>query len=154
MPIKLKSRLDLDINEKFLLCTLYTLSESQKIFKNLNLTTDLYLDNNNYSTFSINIKNLHEVCNLLNKTSLRTFSYILINPLLKLKNLAVVSSSKNIFKDKEVYNDKILLKKYLIRFKYNYYRYFCSQNENWKDLPTDKELNLSAIILLFLITGL
>ena len=47
MPIKLKSRLDLDINEKFLLCTLYTFSESQKIFTNLNSTIDLDLDTNN-----------------------------------------------------------------------------------------------------------
>ena len=154
MPIQLKSKFDLDINEKFLLCTLYTIYESQKIFKNLNLTNDIYLDTDSYHNFSVNLKNLREVYNLLTKPSLRRFSYILINPLLKLKNSPADSYNENILKDKEVYNDKILLKKYLIRFKYNYHRYFRYQSGDLKDLPTDKELNVSAITLLFLVTGI
>lgn len=152
MPKPKKIFLDLTKSEKLLICTLYTICESQKIFKKLNLKNDIYLDLSSRDGFFNNLENFREVYVLLNKTSLRKFSYILISPLLKLKYAPL--PKKNITKFEEIYYDRTLLKSYLTRFRYNYHRYFICQSTTWQYLPTDKEINICAITILFLIIGI
>ena len=147
----------LNFNLSLLLCSLYTLFEFHKIFKRLNLKEDIFLNVNNIDYFSKNKEGeiSKEFYMLVNKLSLRQLSYFILKPFLS-SNYFNTFSLNNKVKDwnKGFYNEMILVKKYLQKFKYNYKRYFFSQNGTFVNLPPNKELNMYAIKLLFLITGI
>mgnify|MGYP001174571616 FL=1 len=147
----------LNFNLSLLLCSLYTLFEFHKIFKRLNLKEDIFLNVNNIDYFSKNKEGeiSKEFYMLVNKLSLRQLSYFILKPFLS-SNYFNTFSPNNKVKDwnKGFYNEMILVKKYLQKFKYNYKRYFFSQNGTFVNLPPNKELNMYAIKLLFLITGI
>ena len=125
----------------YLVCSLYTLSEYHQLFKKLDLKNDIYINISNGDRFSRKIDNLGDFYLLLNKASLRRFTNFLITPIKS-------------FEKEENYNETILLKKYLRKFKYHYRRYFFYQNGNYLNLPTNKELNGFAVKMLFLLTGI
>ena len=66
----------------FLVCSLYTLFETHKTFTLTNIKQDIYSNLNNDNYFSIEMESFKEFYKLLNKLSLRRFSYILIKPIL------------------------------------------------------------------------
>ena len=132
-----------------LICSLYTISENHNLFKTLNLLNDLQLNINNDDCISIEIKNFKVISQLLNKTSLRRHSYSLIKPLLNQNSPLRFDTI-----EKNGINELFLIKKYLKKYKYHYRRYFFYQNGDYKNLLTDKELNMDAIKSLFLITGI
>ena len=139
------------INSSLLICSLYTIAENNKIFKELNLKNDVYLSMLDSDHFSTNSKNFTDFYKLLNKPSLRRFAYSLIKPLLK-ENYLIFSYNKNV--TREVFDETTSLKKYLRKFKHNYCRFFFNQNVSYEYLNTDKNIDTHAVELLFLITGI
>ena len=136
------------LNLRFLLCGTYTLKENHKIFKQITLKKDIYL-NINLDGKVANPKK--EFYDLLNSLALRRFAYILVKPIL-LKNPPPFSF--NLIGNKKIWNETILLKKYLRKFKHNYRKIFFFQNGNFGNLPTEKEMNTLAIKFLFLVAGI
>ena len=141
------------VNLDYLICSLYTLYGSHKVFKKLNLKNDLYFTNENIEYFSNfkRVENLYELESLLNKPSLKQFAFYLLAPFLNLNSF--FNNEAKFFND-EVDKQIILLKKYLRKFNRNYKRYFFYQNGTYTTLPTNKEINTYGIESLFLLTGL
>lgn len=130
------------INPSPLICCLYTLANRNKFLKE-NFKKDIFLHvNSKKDHFSADVKQLGELYKILNNLSLRRFAYRLIKPLVSKNNVEDIS------------DETALLKKYLRKFKYNYRLYFFHQNDNYELLPTDKEINMSAIKSLFFIVGI
>ena len=130
------------INPSPLICCLYTLANRNKFLKE-NFKKDIFLHvNSKKEHFSADVKQLGELYKILNNLSLRRFAYRLIKPLVSKNNVEDIS------------DETALLKKYLRKFKYNYRLYFFHQNDNYELLPTDKEINMSAIKSLFFIVGI
>ena len=153
MPIT--EKLLLYDNLSSLICALYTLSGNSKLFKKLNLKGEILLCISKNDPFSSDLEKLNEFYKLLNSSSLRRFVFILLKPILDKSYFSFSSSKDNdIIKKKNYKEESILLKKYLRKFKYNYYYYFYYQTGNFGNLPTDREMNLSAIKLLFFIVGI
>ena len=130
---------------KFLICSLFSLSKNHKFFKKLNLNKNRYL--NDTESYLNNSDNFNDLKQLTSKPSIRRFSYNLVKPIL----LSTFFSSTNQVTNKD---STTALKKYLRLFKYNYQRYFVSQNANFNNIPTHKELNMIAIKYLFLLSGI
>lgn len=135
------------IELSFLICSLYTLYQNNRLFKNLNLKTDLYLSLNSRDHLSNKEQTFSDLYDLLNNKSLRRFVFKLLKPVFKKE---CFSNTKNKISKEE----EILLKKYLNRFKHNYYHYFFYQNNNFNNALKEKEINLYAIKVLFLIVGI
>ena len=144
----------LNTNSSYIICTLYTLISKDKIFKKLNLKKETYLKLNSDNNLFIPKENIKDLYILLNTPALRRFAYNLAKPLINSPSQLIISTKKGNPLPQENYNEIILLKKYLRKFKYNYRRYFFSQVENYDNFPTDKEINMSAIKILFLIIGI
>jgi len=96
---------------------------------------------------SLKQENFSSLYRLLNKVSLRQFSYILISPIFQKQSYFIQENIPASFK---TYWEIILLKQYLKKFKFIYKRYFLNDVLN---LPADKELNYFAIISLMMIIG-
>lgn len=135
MTKKLTVKIDLN----YLICSLYTLSEYHILFKELNLKNTMFLNTNDDENY---IETIGKLYKLLNSSSLRRFSIILLNPILQKSNL------------NEISNETALLKKYLRKFKYNYFKYFYRQYENVGRAPTPKEINIYSLKVLFLLAGI
>tara|TARA_B110000971_G_scaffold204399_1_gene225814 strand:+ start:9036 stop:9488 length:453 start_codon:yes stop_codon:yes gene_type:complete len=144
----------LNTNSSYIICTLYTLISKDKIFKKLNLKKETHLKLNSDNNLFIPNENIEDLYVLLNAPALRRFAYSLVKPLINSSSQLIISAKKGNMLSQENYNEIILLKKYLRKFKYNYRRYFFCQSENYNDFPNDKEINMSAIKLLLLITGI
>ena len=132
------------VDLKLLVCGLYTISENDRFFKKIKFKKD---------KFSLDKQDLHEFKILLNSPPLRKFAFKLLKPLLN-KNNSLSSIKDNQFIQDESYNEIILLKKYLRKFKYNYYRFFYFQNISSRYFFTEKETNKIAIRFLFLLVGI
>ena len=132
------------VDLKLLVCGLYTISENDRFFKKIKFKKD---------KFSLDKQDLHEFRILLNSPPLRKFAFKLLKPLLN-KNNSLSSIKDNQFIQDESYNEIILLKKYLRKFKYNYYRFFYFQNISSRYFFTEKETNKIAIRFLFLLVGI
>ena len=130
----------------YLICCLYTLSGSHKVFKKLNLRNDL--DIKHFSKFKG--ENFYQLENLLNKASLNQFLLYLLTPFLNL-NDDLNGATKLLNCDRY---QLVLLEKYIRKFRRNYKRYFFYQNGNYANLPTDREINTYAIETLFLLIGI
>lgn len=143
----------LETNLSSLICSLYTLSGNNKFFQKLALKNDIFFCIKNKDHFSRNGETFTEFYKLLNNPSLRRFAFILIKPVLD-NTFVSFSSIEEITTQKKNYREEtILLKKYLYKFKYNYY-YFYYQKGDYENLPTEKEINIAAIQVLFLIVGI
>jgi len=151
MEISKKTKFKFNLSS--LLCGLYTLSENDKFFKKVSLKNDIFLNINSNDYFSPKLVNCHNFTKLLNKLSLRRFSYNLLKPVLTANYIDLALNNNNGGRTKECYEEIILLRKYLRKFKYNYRSYFIEQSRNFNNLPSDKELNTSAIDILFLFSG-
>ena len=126
-PLKLKA--------EFLVLILFILRPKDKVFRKISIgsnfkETDLVL-----------------VKELLNKKSIRNFSYQLIEPILK--------------KESPFTNDSLILnttplqlENYLKKFKYYYRRYYFPKKQKSRKLPTDRELNILIVEALILICGI
>lgn len=145
----LSKNIDLD----FLKCGLYTLLTTHKIFKNLNIKDDVYIENNSNNYLFTDVKIINKFSNLLNKPTIKGFAYYLLKPLFKTTTFLTFSKLENQSQNRKEEDEVILLKKYLKKFKYNYSRYFIYPNSNYKNVFTEKELNMYAIKFLFLIVG-
>ena len=143
-----------DVNLSFLICSLYTIHETEEIFKQQNLKKSVYFYSYLNEDFSVDIDYLQKTYKMLNRVSLRRYSYFLMKPLLNFKKSALKSTINNGSLGKDIDNSTIFLKKYLKKFKYNYNRYFIRQNINNENLPTNKEINECAIKLLFVFAGI
>ena len=132
------------VDLKLLVCGLYTISENDRFFKRIKFKKE---------KFSLDKQDLHEFKILLNSPPLRKFAFKLLKPLLN-KNNSLSSIKDNQFIQDESYNEIILLKKYLRKFKYNYYRFFYFQNISSRYFFTEKETNKIAIRFLFLLVGI
>lgn len=151
MSISEKPRFD--INLEFIFCGLYTLSEFDVVFKKLNLQNILFSNTYNTNSLLSNFKNFSKFYKILNNRDLRIFSYILLTPLRNDKYL-YSSFTENGGIEEEIYEEVILLKRYLRKFKYTYFKYFYYQNRNSGIGPTVKELNTIALKFLFLLVGI
>ena len=143
-----------DVNLSFLICSLYTICETEEIFKKLNLKKSVYFYLYINENFAIDLDSLQNTYKILNRVSVRRYSYFLIKPFLNLKKSSKNSTIKKTSQNKENYTSTVFLKKYLRKFKYNYNRYFIRQNSTYENLPTNKEINESAIKLLFIFAGI
>ena len=152
MEISKKTKFKFNLSS--LLCGLYTLSENDKFFKKVSLKNDIFLNINSNDYFSPELVNWHNFTKLLNKLSLRRFSYNLLKPVLTANYIDLALNNNNEGRTKECYEEIILFRKYLRKFKYNYRSYFIEQSRNFNNLPSDKELNTSAIDVLFLFSGI
>ena len=134
----------------FLICTLYTLLAEDKIFKDLNMGDNIYLRATKNTLLSNKIKNFNDFYSLINNLTIRRFAYILIRPILLEKYEISAYTMKNV----ELREDTILLKKYLVKFRFNYNRYFVYNIEQDNNLMASKEINSLAIESLFFLTGI
>jgi hypothetical protein len=146
----LKNHLN-NINLNYLLCGLYTLSGNHRFFKKLNFTSHIYIDKNEIDDFYSG--NIYDFYTLLDKSTSRRFAFQLIKPFLKKNYLIKTSHIENKIVNIDTIQETILLKRYLKKFKYNYYRYFFCKNVKLNS-PTSKEVNMAAIELLFLLLGI
>ena len=142
------------INLNYLICSLYTLSEYNPIFKKLILKNTNYLNKNNKNHFLNNTSNFTEFYNFLNSAGVRRFAIILLHPLLKKDYLSYSCIQYNECIDKDTCNEMFLLQRYLRKFTYNYLNHFQAQNENFEQLSNRKELNTAALTSLFLLAGI
>jgi len=130
-----------------ILCSLFTLSPNEKLFKNLNVKQKFYSGvDDNYAILMDN-QIVEDLYSIINKKSIRQLAYSIVLPLLS-KNYRIPLSQPT------QKNKAILLKKYFKKYRYTYYRYFFPVNTKTKYLPTNTELNNSAIRSLFLILGI
>ena len=134
----------IEFNIKLLICSLYTLQGYQKNFKNLNVKNNFYFDTNYQKNNFKNIENFDALKKTSNQSSLSQLAFTLISPLITTKQDIIPYYSKN----------KTLLKKYLNKFKYNYQRNFLCQSGIKVNLPSDKQINLNAIKILFFFAGI
>ena len=137
----------------FLICgiyTIYTLVPNNIHFKSMNVNSNFLLDSDEHICASLKQENFSPFYKLLNKVSLRQFSYILISPLLQEKSYFCQESLPE---SVMIYWEIILLKNYLKKFKLIYKRYFLRYICNLNKMPTDKEINYFAIASLFMIVG-
>ena len=142
-PNKLVNSIELSV----LICSLYTLYQNNRLFKKLILKNDLYLSLNSKDHFSNKEEIFTDLYTLLNNVSLRRFVFKLLKPIYKTGYFS--KTAKEISK-----KETFLLKKYLSKFKHNYYHYFFYQTNNFDNTLTEREINLYAIKILFLIVGI
>ena len=144
-----KTDLLLIINFRFVFCTLYTLSTNNIIFKKLYLENSAVPNIKNLSDFSSSSDKNYEIFSLLNNPLFRSFTYSMTCPFLRnnYSFLLVKSDIKQL-------NKNGYLKKYLKKFKCNYHRYFSYRDRRCPNIATDKEINMYAIKMLLLITGI
>ena len=147
-----QSKLDISLN--YLVCSLYTLSEYNPVFKKLILKNTIYINKNNKNHFLNNSDNFTEFYKFLDSAAVRRFAIILLHPLLKKGYLSYSFIKDNELIDKDSYNEMFLLKRYLRKFTYNYLNYFHAQNENLENFSNRKELNTAALKSLFLLAGI
>ena len=147
-------KVECNVNLSTLLCGLYTLSENDQFFKKISLKTDIFININNNDYFSPKVENCYEFTKLLNKASLRRFSYSLLKPILTENYIKHPFTTKNNEWAKDWYSEIILLKQYIRKFKYNYRAYFVKQGENFYNVLSDKELNTYGLHTLFLLSGI
>ena len=130
-----------------LICSLLVFVPTDELFKKLDLKKDIYwgLKNESFA-----LKNVEYFYPLLNKISIRRFSYNLIKPVIS-KQLpdSDIKKTKNNFN-----NETILLQKYLKKFKVFYKQYFLINEDNTNRLLTDKDINSLALESLFILSGI
>ena len=130
-----------------LICSLLVFVPTDELFKKLDLKKDIYwgLKNKSFA-----LKNVEYFYPLLNKISIRRFSYNLIKPVIS-KQLpdSDIKKTKNNFN-----NETILLQKYLKKFKVFYKQYFLINEDNTNRLLTDKDINSLALESLFILSGI
>ena len=141
-----KQNINLRLN--FLICSLFVLTSTDKLFTVLDLRKDIYCIIDEQSLI---MEHFEALCLLLNKIPLRQFAYILIRPILFKKLIS--SKALTPIEHKELDTQAILLRKYLKKFREFYRRYFRGNEKNKIVLLTDKEINFFAIETLFLIAG-
>ena len=147
-------KVECNFNLSSLLCGLYTLSENDQFFKKISLKNDIFISINNNDYFSTIVENCYEFTKLLNKASLRRFSYSLVKPILTENYIKHPLTTKNNEWANDCYSEIILLKQYLRKFKYNYRAYFVEQGENFYNVLSEKELNTYGLHTLFLLSGI
>ena len=148
--LKTKGKIPLSgVPFSLLLCSLYNLCENNTLFKRFNIRNDIFLNVNNEDIISNNNELSTNVYALINKKSLRRFVFRLLKPLISQPNLLEYFPVTGESKD-----NVELLGKYLRKFKYNYYLYFSDQTVAQRKYLTEKELNSSAIKILFLLVGI
>ena len=153
--MSVSKKLLLGTNLTSLICTLYTLSEDNRLFKKLNLKNDIFPCINNEDHFYRDEEIFFKFSLLLNDSSLRRFAFKLIKPIFNRTYFPSSSFKNNSNGKNKIYKEEgVLLRKYLRKFKYNYYYYFYNQKLDSGTLSTEKEINLTAIKLLFLIVGI
>jgi len=136
-----------------LICTLYTLSEENNVFKYVNLKHSIFFNKKVWKGPTNSLGIFQEFYLLINKSSLRKFAYLLLKPLLfSTDSILTCNITKGDVENNN--NETILLKRYLRKFQYNYRRYFLYHNGNYENLPTSKEINTYAIKTLFLLAGI
>lgn len=135
------------IDRSFLICSIYTLLPEDKIFQSLEYRygLDLTLVNNGYLYNKLIYSN--SFYSVINKINMRKFAYNLVEPIL-VENYLI---SALITKNEKLTYQTTNFKRYLKKFRYNYYMYFCRYGKN---LITDKEINSFAVESLFLLTGI
>ena len=141
--------LEAEIN--FLVCSLCTLSPNDKTFKFFNRKSRLAFRLKKESLTLITIDDLSHLREMLNRKSLRQFSYQLLEPIIEegdvLEEFYLPPTPK-------LDKNTILLKRYLKKFKHTYSRYFYCKLSNYNTFPTDKEINTLALKSLILLVGI
>jgi hypothetical protein len=135
----------LDLN--FLTISLLVLYPTDKLFKKLNLETDLWWEVKD-KNFVLN--NVEDFKPLINKVSIRRFSHYLLKPII----LKQLSKSELMEVNKDLDRETILLQKYLKKFNTLYKYYFLMNENNTNRLLTNKEINSRAIESLFILSGI
>ena len=138
---------DISQTTTLLLCSVFTLSPNENLFKTLNIKQKLYSGVNNSDDLLIESDIIEDLYSIINKRAVRQLAYSIVNPFLS-KNY-IVSINQPINKDKAT-----LLKKYLKKYRYSYYRYFFPATAKNIIFPTPKMLNTYAIKSLFLLLGI
>ena len=103
---------NLNINLKYLVCSLYTLSEYNPVFKKLVLKNTSYLNKNNKNHFFNNPENFTEFYKFLDSPAVRRFAIILLHPILK-KDYPFFSSLKVSFQTLNLEMKSLIQKSYL-----------------------------------------
>ena len=133
----------IDFRVGFLLCTLFTLSPNEDVFKKINLKIIWGM--------LASINNLSEFKKILGTTGIRHFAYRLIKPCIKKKSTL---SKDFVGRKNKLYNETILLKKYFTKFRHNYRYHYCLEIDMYNKMPTKKELNTIAFKSLMLLSGI
>ena len=108
----------------------------------------------NYLKYNLNYqKKIHEFYSLINSPAIKKFAFKIIQVILK-SNKKLNLEFFNIENKTKIYDEVILLKKYLYKFHYNYRHYFIYQNGDCVNPPTNKEINMNAIKTLVLLIGI
>ena len=144
----------MEANFGFLICSIYTLMETDRFFKNLSLKNNIYLHINNNNYYYFESADLNELYTLLNKNSLRRLSYYLVKIFINSTEDAFSFITNNKTLNEEQYCEILLLQKYLQKFNYHYRRYYIYINGDIINLPSIKKLNNSALKILFQIAGI
>jgi hypothetical protein len=135
------------VSLSFLLCSLYSLCEYDNLFKELNLKNDIFLNVNREDIMINDSEMFNKLYQLSNKKSLRRFVFRLLQPLFSQNDRPSLRIGR------EDDSDIILFKRYLRKFRYTYYLYFSDQNEQSETRLTEKEINMAAVNMLFLLIG-
>ena len=144
----------LDVDLSYLACTLYTLVNYHKVFKKLTLEKNIKSFKEAENCFSTDLDSDNEFYNLLNKNSLRRFSYLLIRPIINSDFISGSYIRENGDIKKDFYNEISLLLIYLKKFNSTYRRFFLYKKGFLNPSISKKEINFTAIKILFFLAGI
>jgi hypothetical protein len=132
-----------------ILCSLLTLAPNENLFKDLDIKKKVYVSTSDKDYLLDDSKKFIELSNLINKSSIRRLAYTI------LRSHSIKNDKRwlRISPNKQLFSQPTLLKKYLQKFKYTYYRYFFSLAEKPYISTNPKEINTLAIKSLFFLIG-
>jgi len=130
------SQRNFSLYQSLLLCSLFTLAPNKNLFKYLSVKDNIFIGCNEKDY-------IQKYSDLFQTSSLQKLCLSILEPLL-LDNTNLSG---------RLVDQTNLLKKYLKKYKYTYYRYFFPLTETSYGPPTIKRINTAAIESLFLILG-
>ena len=135
----------------YLICSIYTLYGNHEFFRGFNVKNDAYINRKKSIHWFAIGENSNEFYRLASKPVIKQFAFKLIKPILKKNRESLHFYLQN---NDRIDDEIVLLKKYLRKFNYIYRRHFTCQNGNYGKSPSNKEINMHAIKILFLLAGI
>jgi len=137
------------LSNDFFACTVFTLEPNNKFFKSVNIKRETFYSatvnqGGKLESLGNYQKKLWEI---INKPSTRQLAFDLLQPLIS-NDYTVLSQTKDHYKSIK------RLKKYLVKYRYFWYRYFVPQAIPSSLNVNEEELNYFAVQALYLISGI
>jgi len=138
-----------NLNTNLLICSLFTLLPTDRLFQELNFNKYYSSTRLNENLFLTEFWYLDNFFLLINKPLIRQLAYTILQPLIQ-ENSTLDNNVNR--KNRSV--EEQTLKKYLKKFKH-FYKLFFLENSFLSSSPlTDKEINFLAIKILFIFIGI